>query len=197
MELNMKSLIFSIVFLFAFTNSAYAKWATKKKTNKNYPKVGEVRKSDQNRLQHRIKSKDFTFVGFGPAWFKHGRTEAAALNIAAAKYWDVAPQAAIHLRGDVVTNFDAIQDTDLAEYMISAALGMDYFFNATNFTPFVGADLGFGTYDGETPTFAIGLQAGLFFFRTSTMQMSLQPTYNVLLDKTKHATYGIKVGVHF
>jgi hypothetical protein len=109
--------------------------------------------------------------------------------------------------------FFARSDNDAQ--MNIGGVGMSYYFNRDKHAPFVSGRIGYGVAsadderesfvpvsDDKASGFAYGVAVGLKFFRTSTVNMALEATFNGLfskLDRTKKlpGAYGVRLLVAF
>ncbi len=102
------------------------------------------------------------------------------------RIWEMTTHGAITFMNNTNTSYE--NHWQLHE---SALIGGRYFFADQVFSPYLGAGLGIGIeYDGHFDDFseyfaigpAWGLEGGLIIFRTSTTQLELGATYDMLFD---------------
>lgn len=102
------------------------------------------------------------------------------------RIWEMTTHGAITFMNNFNTSFN--KDWQMQEV---AKIGGRYFFADQVFSPFLGAGVGVGLdvdthYDHFDEVFAIGfaggLEAGLVIFRTSTTQLEIGTTYDLMLD---------------
>ena len=170
--------------------------------DKEAREVGAIKKRDQDIMQNRIESKDFDFVSIGPAWFisPDYAPNDPAFNIGGGRLWEVTPNAAVKF------GINAITDLGLDAFLFTTGLGANYYLNASNFSPFLGADmgLGFGGAKHKDPIaehdeyffgFTMGVSGGLVLFRTSTTHLIIEPNMQWLLRGSYPSTVGIKLSI--
>lgn len=168
-------------------------------------KVGQIKKKDKNIMTNRVESKDFDYLSFGPTWFHSlGRASNsdASFQLGAGRIWESNPNAAVKFGGDVAFH------PEFNQFLGGLGLGANYYFNATDFSPFVGADLGMSYfYNSQNPDnvpnldpdsgfgFQMGVSGGFALFRTSTTQLLVEPNLKWQLRGSYPVTLGIKLSI--
>ena len=115
----------------------------------------------------------------------------------AGRLWEVNPYAAIKANFEVTSEFRQA-------VMGLLDLGANFYLLNADVAPYLGGDLGFGVghnAKGETPYgFDLGGALGIVFFRTSTVQMSIEGKANVVFDTRNNDypnIYTVRLGVMF
>jgi hypothetical protein len=159
--------------------------------------VGNIPQSQVASMETRIDSRNYQFFGFGPAWLSNtGEEQGIAYHLAYGISREVVPHAAI--RAMVQSDFQPQKGAGIA----GASLGALGFLTTSDVSPYLGADLGWGTAwgAGVTPQLSWGLSAGVQLFRTSTTQMGAELRYYSLFDKTREGTPGglsLQLGLYY
>ena len=161
-------------------------------------RVGEVRQQEEDQLRRRIKTHDTSYLGFGPAGFQNMGVSSLSYNFAIGHLWEVTPRAAIRLLGNVVTS------NDWKTYFFDGELGLNYYLNDTDSSPYLNGDFGLGmSGSGTSPATSIGafagtLGVGYLFFRTSTTQFDLFAGYTMIFGNNTIGSpgfYSLRIGV--
>jgi hypothetical protein len=158
--------------------------------------VGSIPAAETLSLQRRKKSKPFSAAGFGPAGFQNVDNHSPAYNLYLGRLWEVNRFAAIKALGEVATDFDRATLADMT-------LGANLYASPQDFSPYVGAGLGFG-YGAEPGNrdfgFNLGAQIGALLFRTSSTQMNLEGSAAMILSDVRDGAptlYAARLGVLF
>ena len=162
--------------------------------------VGDIEPSDTKRLQRRKEAKRFSMAGFGPAGFGNevmdDKDDRMSYDIYLGRAWEVNPRAAIKSIAEVTTDFD---DNHLADL----SLGANFYALPTDFSPYLGGDLGLGMGRANTENvfgFTAGAGIGAMLFRTSNAQMNIEGGAEVMLSELEDefpTVYSATVGVLF
>jgi hypothetical protein len=161
-------------------------------------RVGEVKPHEEDQFRRRIKARDSSYLGFGPAGFQNMGVSSLSYNFAIGHLWEVTPFAAIRLLGNVVTS------NDWKTYFFDGELGLNYYLSDTDSAPYLNGDFGLGmSGSGTTPATTIGAFAGTvgvgyLFFRTSTTQFDLFAGYTMIFGHNTIGSpgfYSLRIGV--
>lgn len=161
-------------------------------------RVGEIKPHEEDVLRRRIKSRDTSYLGFGPAGFVNMGTSPLSYDFAIGHLWEVTPRAAIRLLGNAVTS------NDWKTYFLGSALGLNWYLNDTDSSPYFNGDFGFGiSGSGTTAATTIGafagtVGAGWLFFRTSTTQFDVFAGYTMIFGNNTIGSpgyYSLRIGV--
>ena len=154
-------------------------------------RVGSIAPEDRQKVHDRIESRSFNTFGLGPAYLSEANENNVAYHFTYGRSWEVHPHGGIYIRGDLISHF---QDP---LFMLTTAVGMNFFITTSDISPFVSADFGFGADTEKNYGFQIGFGGGVTFFRTSSTQFFLKPNMQVILTKGMPWSGGMLVGVHY
>lgn len=134
--------------------------------------------ADSDPVPRQLHSLNLTTLGFGPGALTGLGDNGLSYHLQGGLWREVHPNAAIR----VLSEFDT--RSGFEAWKVSAGLGAVWLPLKEAFSPFLGADLGWGFGDGEhTATgFALGASAGLQLFRGSSTQMSVEARSSFILD---------------
>lgn len=168
-------------------------------------RVGQINKEETNIMTNRVESRTFDFFSFGPTWFyslDRDIDESASFQLGAGKLWDVTPHAAVKFRGDLAIH------PDFNLFLAGIGLGANYYFNATDFSPFLSADLGMGYFYNDQNLnsiqsrdpdagfgFQMGVSGGVILFRTSTTHLLVEPNIQWQMRGSYPMTVGLKLSI--
>lgn len=163
--------------------------------------VGMLERNDVNQLDRRRKAKNFSTFGLGPASIDNieGAEGDIAYNVYGGEFWEVNRHAAIKAQGNVTSDLDNA-------VLVNLGLGANAYALPTDFTPYVGGDLGLGYGYGDDDNafgFNAGASIGALLFRTSSAQLNLEGKTSVLLnelgdeDSGYPVTYSARLGILF
>lgn len=130
-----------------------------------------------------------TSVGFGPA--KLDSVDQIAYQVGLGKMWEVAPKADIRLSGDFV--FDAQGQGS----MLTGGLGLDYYFQNGNASPYFVGTFGFGSDFKKATGFNLYGGLGFMLFRGAKAQLFLEPNVQMILQDKLPKSMGLKFGLVF
>jgi hypothetical protein len=166
----------------------------------NVDTVGDIEPSDVKRLERRKEAKRFGMAGFGPATFGNSlmddEDDRISYDIYLGRAWEVNPRAAIKSQLGVTSDFDDNHIADLS-------LGANFYALPTDFSPYVGGDLGLGVGRADSENvfgFTAGASLGALLFRTANAQMNLEGGAEVMLselDDEFPTVYSATIGVLF
>lgn len=163
-------------------------------------RLGEVKPREEEQLKRRIQTRNTTYLGFGPGNFTNIGASQISYDLALGHNWEVTPNAAIFVLGNLVTA------GDFRTYYAMGQLGLHYFFTDEDSAPYVGAGLGFGGAGSAASTatsiggFAGSAGIGWQFFRTTTTQFDLYASYESIFGNNTigaPGVYSLRVGVLF
>ncbi len=157
--------------------------------------VGAIPPEQTKILQNRRESKKFTGAGFGPAGFGNVDEKMPAYDIYAGRFWEVNKFAAIKALGEVASDFDKAT-------LANVTLGGNLYAAPTDFAPYVGGGLGlgYGAVPGDRNFgFNVGASIGALLFRTSSTQMNLEGSAEMMLSQADSppSVYTARLGVLF
>lgn len=162
--------------------------------------VGDIEPSDTRRLERRREAKRFGLAGFGPAGYggdaMDDKDDRMSYDVYLGRAWEVSSRAAIKSIAEVTSDFD---DNHLADL----SLGANFYALPTDFSPYLGADLGLGAgrADGENAFgFTAGASLGALLFRTASTQLNVEGNAEVMLSELEDefpTVYSATVGVMF
>lgn len=161
-------------------------------------RVGEITDQEAHEGTQRKATRSVRGVSFGGGWLSNlGRSD-VGYSMSLAQGWDV-NRALIRLFGDLSISGGAL--------LLNAGLGASVFLTDTDISPYLGADFGYGfarvTPDAGADTangFAVGLDAGIFFLRTTSINVDLGGRLGFLLADTslgRPLVCSVRVGVYF
>jgi len=151
--------------------------------------VGNISASQASSMETRINSRNYQFFGFGPASLSNtGEEEGMAYHLAWGMSREVVPHASI--RSIVQSDFQPKSGAGIA----GGGLGVLGFLTTSDFSPYLGADLGWGIAWGADATTQLswGLSGGMQLFRTSSTQLGLECRLFSLFEKTRE---GLPMGL--
>lgn len=162
--------------------------------------VGDIEPSDVNRLERRREAKRFGMAGFGPAGFGGGimddDDDRMSYDVYLGRAWEVTSRAAIKSTAGITTDLD---DNHLADL----SLGANLYALPTDFSPYIGADLGLGggrANGDNTFGFTAGASVGALLFRTANAQLNLEGNAKMMLSELEDeypSVYSATIGVLF
>ncbi len=152
--------------------------------------------ADQRKpVMEKTRAARLTVAGFGPAGFVNMGESNLSYDFFGGLLWEVNPQAAIKVIGDVTTDFSNVT-------MITANLGANFYPVTQDISPVFGAMFGFGYAHGTSNEFGfdVGVSGGVILFRTATTQLTLEGHGIFLLREMEDgypAKFGGRIGVLF
>lgn len=168
----------------------------------NQPASDSARASDvTNEEVHEGTNRKQAISGYhfalGPSLPQNMGTSGVGYSFSLGKAWDL-NKAMIRLRGDLFGKGGALG--------LDFGLSGQYYFINSDFSPFAGAELGFGALRTNTGTifsndlhagFFLGPVAGVQLFRTSSVQVELGLKWSVMLVDTNPSFFAFRVGLYF
>lgn len=151
--------------------------------------VGDMRGEDLQQVERRYEARAFDNFSFGPAKLFNSNSHGIAYQFSYGRLWEPHPNAGLLFRADWIADFN-----DLAG-MWDFAIGGRYYFSRTAVSPFVQGDFGLGIADEFG--FQLGASAGVVFFRTSSINLVVEPNIQWLLTEASPLGMGIKIGLYF
>lgn len=138
----------------------------------------------------RVEARRQVSIGFGPAYFTNMNSTGTGLGFQAGYVWNIDDHFDLGLSSDF-----AISTERSKSYLFTGKIFTNYYFNTNDISPFVGAGFGYGfasvddantggLQDDSAAGFAMGLQAGVKFFRTSTVNFAISGEYTNIFDKS-------------
>lgn len=153
--------------------------------------VGKVTADEVNAVNTRVKSQNYTYLGFGPA--VTSEYDGIVYHFTGGILREVHPRAAIRVNGDFNYNFKFNSDY---YFMGAATLGLNFYFTTGDFSPYVTGNLGFGFDSEGNVGFATGGGVGITLFRASSTNMFIEPFCSAIIDGDKPMIFGLKIGVN-
>ncbi len=152
----------------------------------------------------RVEARRQVVVGFGPAFFDKMNAAESGLGFQAGYVWNIDDHFDLGLQTDF-----AISTKYSDAHMFSGKIITNYYFSTSDVSPFLGAGFGYGfasLHDSNTPSitdggasgFAMSLQGGVKFFRTSTVNFMISGEYTRIFDQASLGQPGVfflKVGL--
>jgi len=151
-------------------------------------------KEDQSLLQKKANNTDtikeksnfaknravsFSTVGFGPANMRRFGNDKLAYSLYGGKFWFIQEYLGLGFIGDVTSDLDG-------SHLLGISIASNYYPLKTEISPYAGADIGLAFARGNSKNafgFSLGTSAGVIFFRSATVQLSMQFKAAILLDK--------------
>ncbi len=164
----------------------------------NDKSLGEqAAEKNAKRSTERVQARRQVLVGFGPAYFNKLNTSQPGIGFQAGYIWSIDDHFDLGLQSDF-----AISTEHTDAYMLSGRILTNYYFSTNDISPYVGAGFGYGwasVHDNNINTisddasggFAVGLSAGVKFFRTSTVNFAVGGEYTHIFDKNSLGQPGV------
>lgn len=151
-------------------------------------------KKDQTLLQKRTNTTDsikeksniavnravsFNTVGFGPASMRRFGNDKLAYSFYGGKFWLIQEYMGLGFIGDITSDLDG-------SHLLGLSIASNYYPLKTDISPYAGADIGLAFARGDSKNafgFSLGTSVGVIFFRSATVQLSMQFKAAILLDK--------------
>lgn len=180
--------------------------------NKNSAQLFDDKKSlgeraaekNQNASNERVEARRQVIIGFGPAFFDNMNTAESGLGFQAGYVWNINDHFDLGLQSDF-----AISTSHSDAWMFGGKVNTNYHFNSKDISPFIGAGFGYAWAslhdnnvsnipDDSASGFAVGLQGGVKFFRTSTVNLAVSGEYTRIFNKAslgQPAVFFLKVAL--
>lgn len=160
--------------------------------------VKTVTDTDQGMLQKKIEPTRNWIFGIGPGWYRDMDT-VQAKSIVLGYAWG------LDYNFDLLAKyeFSYADDNNLDSRSDLALLGGSYYLMDSKHAPYVTADFGFGTFKTETKDvtgWGLGAGLGYKFFRTSTVNFSIEGKYTIFdskIEGERPSLYSIKASIYF
>lgn len=151
-------------------------------------------KEDQTLLQKKSNTTDtmkeksniavnqavsFSAVGFGPANMRRFGNDKLAYSFYGGKFWLIQEYVGLGIIGDITSDLDG-------SHLLGISIASNYYPLKTDISPYAGADVGLAFARGNSKNafgFSLGTSLGVIFFRSATVQLSMQFKAAILLDK--------------
>ena len=136
----------------------------------------------------RVEARRQVLIGFGPAYFSKMNTSKTGIGFQAGYIWNIDDHFDLGLQSDF-----AISTEHSDAYLFGGKILTNYHFSSNDISPFIGAGFGYGWAsvhdtgnidDDGAGGFALGLQGGVKFFRTSSVNLSVSGEYTTIFDKS-------------
>ena len=154
----------------------------------------------------RVESQRQMAIGFGPSYFSNMNSPGTALGLMAGFIWNIDDHFDLGLQSDF-----AISTEHSDAHMFGGKLVANYFFAAKDISPFVGAGFGYAwahahenlnspITDESASGFAMSLQGGVKFFRTSDVNFGITGEYNTIFNANtlgNPSSFTIRVALYY
>jgi opacity protein-like surface antigen len=201
----MKAFLISICLLFSL--NVFSQYPEKENKNVDSSSGGAILFDDNKSIGQQAHEKNLrtsnerveairqVMIGFGPAYFSQMNASHVGLGFQAGYIWNIDDHFDLGLQSDFAISTD---HTDA--YMFNGKIITNYHFLTQNISPYVGAGFGYGwasihkgpsILDDKASGFALSLQAGVKFFRTSTVNFSLSGEFTTLFDSSTLGQPGV------
>lgn len=164
----------------------------------------QAHEKNQRTSSERVQAMRQVLLGFGPAYFNKMNAPEAGIGFQAGYLWTIDDNFDLGLQTDF-----AISTEHTDAYILSGKILTNYYFTTDDISPYVGAGFGYGwasIHDNNVTTisddsasgFAMSLQAGVKFFRTSTVNLAVAGEYTTIFNQSSLGQPGVfllKVGL--
>ncbi len=159
--------------------------------------VDNITDAERNRNTNRFEVTRQWIFAFGPSWLNNANISKSGILWKLGYEWGLDPNFSVNLSFDGTSFSDSSADFGLLQ------MGLDYYFNLTKTSPYVGLGIGYGSADSngcsqdlfgfdcsnkdeEASGWAASVNGGFKFFRTSTVNVGLEAEYAYIFDDTKY-----------
>jgi hypothetical protein len=121
----------------------------------------------------------FSTVGFGPANMRRFGNDKLAYSFYGGKFWLIQEYMGLGFIGDITSDLNG-------SHMLGISIASNYYPLKTDISPYAGADVGLAFARGDSKNafgFSLGTSLGVIFFRSASVQLSMQFKATILLDK--------------
>ena len=164
---------------------------------KNEKSLGQQAAEKKQRANfERVEARRQAMLGFGPAYFNKMNSGGSGIGFTAGYVWNIDDHFDLGLKSDF-----AISTLHSDAYVVAGKIFTNYFFSSTDISPFAGAGFGYGwasvhdnqniQSDDSASGFALSLQAGVKFFRTSTVNFAVAGEYTTIFDRSDIGEPGV------
>jgi hypothetical protein len=153
--------------------------------------VGEIDDTQVTQVQKRVEERNFNFFAFGPAWFLEKDTKNLSYLFELGRLWNVHPSAALRARLNFVGDFSD------HNYFTNTAVGIVFYYNSGDFSPYLATDFGLGTDFRDSFGFSFLGAFGITLFRAASAHFFIEPNFQMVLNGNYPKALGIKVGVSY
>lgn len=174
------ALIISLISVF-FTNS-FSYITDQHKVTGKILRQSDVKSGDASANKSTIatnKAVNFSTVGFGPADMRRFGNDKIAYSFYGGKFWLISDYMGLGFIGDITSDLEA-------SHLLGISIASSYYPLKTDISPYAGAEVGLAYARGDQKNafgFSLGTSLGVIFFRSSTVQLSMQFKAAVLLDE--------------
>ena len=167
--------------------------------------LDDVTKEDVESTNRRIQTMKQLLIGFGPVFFDNMGSSDIGIGATAAYQYTINPEFDAKLEATFAVGKD-----ESSINVLYGAIELDYFFTNGNISPFLGLELGFGTFAGADNSsllskdredgFVGGVALGVKFFRASTLNILAIYNYTYLFEKLSRGNpsmSSLQVGISF
>ena len=155
----------------------------------NKKSLGEQAEEKKKRSNfERVEAKKQVVIGFGPTYFSNMNSPGTAIGFLAGFVWNIDDHFDLGLQSDF-----AISTDHSDAHIFNGKIVANYFFASRDISPFIGAGFGYGwasAHDGNNSIkddtaggFGMSLQAGVKFFRTSTVNFGVSGEYSTIFNE--------------
>ncbi len=159
--------------------------------------VTNITQEEETMNTRRYQATRQWIIGLGPGWTTNLNSKGGGFTFTLGFMWGLDPDFGLNLTW-TYNNGPKDDESSYSDF----SLGGEYYFSRTKTSPFVGARVGYGSArtDDNCNVFGINcakdtasgwatnVQAGMKFFRTSTVNAAIAANYSVLFAKTSIGT---------
>ncbi len=160
-------------------------------------KVNNITNDEVNRNTNRFEVTRQWIIGFGPTWLNNANISKSGFFWKLGYEWGLDPNFSINLALDGTSFSESSADFSVFQ------MGLDYYFNLSKTSPYVGVGIGYGSSDANgcdesflglscsnsdesASGWAATINGGFKFFRTSTVNVGLETEYAYIFDETRY-----------
>ena len=151
--------------------------------------VGNLEGQDLQQMERRFEARKYQNFSFGPATLINMNSDGIAYQFSYGRLWEMHPHFGAVLRTDWTMDFD-----DYVGFW-NFALGGRFFFFTSDISPYLQADLGLGVANDFG--FQLGAAVGMVFFRTSSVNLVIEPNIQWLIADNNPIAMGLKLGINY
>jgi hypothetical protein len=137
----------------------------------------------------------FNTFSLGPAYLSGVDSEDMAYLVSLGKYFRAVDYAGIRLNGNAAADFEGFN------YYSSVLLGIQAYLNEGVISSYGYVDFGFAyeysRYYSNQYGFSMAIGPGLIFFKETSAQIFIEPSYQIIFDDDLRQMFGLKIGVNY
>ncbi len=184
--------IFTVLLSIGIWFHAPQGWA--QSPSKHKPRVGDIQDEDMDRIERRVRSRQFTSFGFGPFGLSTSAEGGVMYGLSVGRNWEASETGEIR--------FDVQAAANSASQYFGLNLGYGFMPFTGDISPLLGLQLG-GGYAGykvgddskNAAGFGGAALAGVRFFRTSDTQLELLGSYSAVFAGDTPGVYGLQLRI--